>query len=200
MKTKEITRNLWAKTVAGHLASSVRFLVGAAVIGVVFLLSPDLASAKPPAIGAQYDDDGNPTYAYELGKSERGDNILYYEGEGENRKPVYGWMDFATYNGWRRYHSDCHVCHGPDGLGSTYAPGLVESLDYLSWDDFFAVVINGRDSTQGAAEGNVMPAFGEDPNVAEHVEDLYRYLLMRNEGKVRRGTRIPKLSKFVEEE
>ena len=25
----------------------------------------------------------------------------------------YGWMDFATYKGWRAYHAECHVCHGP---------------------------------------------------------------------------------------
>ena len=28
----------------------------------------------------------------------------------------------------RRYHSDCHVCHGPDGEGSSYAPALKDSL------------------------------------------------------------------------
>ncbi len=199
MKIKDMTTDMPEDGAIRYPAPSVGFLAGVAFSGILFLLSSGAAFARPAAIEPQYDDDGNPTYAYELGKDERADNILYYEGEGENRTPVYGWMDFATYNGWRRYHSDCHVCHGPDGMGSTYAPGLVESLDYLSWDDFFAVVINGRDSTQGAMEGNVMPAFGEDPNVAEHVEDLYRYLAMRHEGKVRRGTRIPKLSKFKEE-
>ena len=33
-------------------------------------------------------------------------------------------VDWATYNGYRRYHGECHVCHGPNGLGSTYAPAL----------------------------------------------------------------------------
>ncbi len=37
-------------------------------------------------------------------------------------------VDWATYNGYRRYHGECHVCHGPNGLGSTYAPALAESL------------------------------------------------------------------------
>ena len=38
---------------------------------------------------------------------------------------VDGKVDLATYNGYRRYHSSCHVCHGPDALGSSYAPALL---------------------------------------------------------------------------
>ena len=26
-------------------------------------------------------------------------------------------VDWFTYSGYRRYHSECHVCHGPDGEG-----------------------------------------------------------------------------------
>ena len=37
-------------------------------------------------------------------------------------------VDFATFNGFRRYHAECHVCHGPDGEGSTYAPALKNSV------------------------------------------------------------------------
>ena len=33
-------------------------------------------------------------------------------------------LDWYTYSGYRRYHAECHVCHGPDGMGSTYAPAL----------------------------------------------------------------------------
>ena len=29
---------------------------------------------------------------------------------------------------------------------------------------------------QGAQKGNVMPAFGENTNVAPHIEDIYRYV------------------------
>lgn len=39
-----------------------------------------------------------------------------------------GEVDAATYNGFRRYHTACNYCHGPDGLGSTFAPSLVEQL------------------------------------------------------------------------
>ena len=28
-----------------------------------------------------------------------------------------GTVDWFTYSGFRRYHSECHVCHGPDGFG-----------------------------------------------------------------------------------
>ncbi len=29
-----------------------------------------------------------------------------------------------TYSGWRRYHAECHVCHGPNADGSSIAPAL----------------------------------------------------------------------------
>ena len=38
-------------------------------------------------------------------------------------------LDWYTYSGYRRYHAECHVCHGPDGMGSTYAPALKDSLE-----------------------------------------------------------------------
>ena len=41
-------------------------------------------------------------------------------------------VDWATYNGYRRYHGECHVCHGPNGLGSTYAPALADSLKTMT--------------------------------------------------------------------
>src|SRR5262245_61830260 len=37
-------------------------------------------------------------------------------------------VDKATYVGWRTFHSTCFVCHGPNALGSTFAPNLVERL------------------------------------------------------------------------
>ena len=43
----------------------------------------------------------------------------------ENGEPSYkisedGTVDWATYEGFKRYHSECHTCHGPNGLGSTF--------------------------------------------------------------------------------
>ena len=55
---------------------------------------------------------------------------------------VDGKVDQGTYNGWRRYHASCHTCHGPDGLGSSYAPNLVDSMPVLSDEEFAEVVVN----------------------------------------------------------
>ena len=52
---------------------------------------------------------------------------------------------------------------------------------------------------EGAQEGNVMPAFGENTNVEPHINDIYRYVKARADGKIRRGVRLPKLPKFKEE-
>ncbi len=54
-----------------------------------------------------------------------------------------GKVDWYTYSGFRRYHSECHVCHGPEGEGSTYAPGLVETLKTMKYPDFMNIVASG---------------------------------------------------------
>src|SRR5262249_3122946 len=69
-----------------------------------------------------------------------------------------GKVDWYPYSGFRRYHSDCHVCHGPDGEGSTYAPALKDSLKSISYSDFVGVVASGRKNVNSSSE-NVMPAF-----------------------------------------
>ena len=166
-----------------------------------------------PAVEPQYnDEEGDPAYYYVINGNPPGEppdyegmelkDVLYFVDPKaktvEEREPISGWMDFATYDGWRRYHESCHVCHGPDGMGSTYAPAITESMKTMNWEYFANVVINGRGRAEGAAAGNVMPAFGEDGNVAPYVEDLYRYLKMRADGKVRRGVRMPRLPKYKE--
>ena len=89
-----------------------------------------------------------------------------------------GTVDWYTYSGYRRYHSECHVCHGPDGMGSTYAPGLTDSLKTMSYGDFLGVVASGRKNVTSSQE-NVMPAFGSNQNVACYMDDLYVYLRAR---------------------
>src|SRR5260370_1933046 len=89
-----------------------------------------------------------------------------------------GAADWYTYSGYRRYHSECHVCHGPDGMGSTYAPALKDSLKTMSYADFLGVVASGRQNVS-TAQDNVMPAFGDNPNVACYMDDLYVYLRAR---------------------
>jgi methanol metabolism-related c-type cytochrome len=97
-----------------------------------------------------------------------------------------GKVDQGTFNGWRRYHASCHTCHGPDGLGSSYAPNLVDSMKTLSYEDFVEVVINGRENVT-TGQQNVMPAFGMVQDVAIYIDDLYAYLQARADGVLGRG-------------
>ena len=181
---------------------------------------------RPDAVEPAWDENDNPTYVIKYGKGDRIDpstnkplNMIQILCDGKAVDQVseekldacrddaslveeqYGWMDFSTYKGWRAYHAECHVCHGPDAMGSTYAPSLMVSLqEGLSYDDFFNVIMNGRGEAEGAQKGNVMPAFGANTNVAPHVEDMYRYVKARADGKIIRGVRLPKLPKFKEAE
>jgi len=56
-------------------------------------------------------------------KSEDG-KYLDKEGNPTFKVASDGTIDWYTYSGYRRYHSECHVCHGPDGMGSTYRTGV----------------------------------------------------------------------------
>lgn len=139
-----------------------------AALGVAVAAGAALAQgglSDPAAVesedGKYYDAEGYPTF-----------NI----GEG-------GAVDFHTFSGYRRYHAECHVCHGPDGEGSTYAPALRESLTAeISYEDFVDIVTNGKQN------GNsVMPAFGANPNVMCYLDDIYIYLRARAQGELPRG-------------
>ena len=97
-----------------------------------------------------------------------------------------GTIDWLTYSGFRRYHSECHVCHGPEGEGSSYAPALKNSAITLDYYDFIDVVTNGRQVVNAATQ-NVMPAFGDNPNVMCYIDDIYVYLKARGTDAVPRG-------------
>ncbi|MEF2072573.1 c-type cytochrome, methanol metabolism-related [Consotaella aegiceratis] len=105
-----------------------------------------------------------------------------------------GTVDFPTYSGFRRYHSECHVCHGPDGLGSSYAPALVQSVKTLSYVDFMGIVAGGRQHVD-SGNNNVMPAFGDNPNVMCYLNDIYTYLRARGQGDLPRGRPAKKEAK-----
>ena len=105
-----------------------------------------------------------------------------------------GAIDWYSYSGFRRYHSECHVCHGPDGLGSSFAPALAESMKTMSYEDFLEVVVNGQESV-GTAQQNKMPAFGENMNVMCFIDDLYAYLKARADGVLGRGRPSKKQAK-----
>jgi methanol metabolism-related c-type cytochrome len=107
----------------------------------------------------------------------------------QDEKPysiVDGKVDKGTYNGYRRYADSCLRCHGPDGMGSSYAPNLVDSLKQMSYEDFTTVVINGRQNL-GAGQEKVMPPFGMVEDVALYIDDIYAYLKARSDGVVGRG-------------
>jgi methanol metabolism-related c-type cytochrome len=97
-----------------------------------------------------------------------------------------GKVDYGTYNGFRRYHSFCHVCHGPDAMGSTYAPALKDSMTRLTYDEFLEVVVNGR-QVQTAGQDSVMPGFAEAEDVMLYIDHIYAYLKARADDKIGRG-------------
>jgi len=112
----------------------------------------------------------------------------YYDKEGNPTFKVQGdgTVDWFTYSGFRRYHSDCHVCHGPDGEGSSYAPALSNYLNTKDYSDFASVVVNGRKNVNTAQE-SVMPSFGTNRNVMCYLEDLFVYLRARANDAIPRG-------------
>ena len=124
------------------------------------------------------------------------DNIAVgYEEDGryytEDGVPTYniaedGTIDWLTYSGFRRYHSECHVCHGPEGEGGSYAPALKVSAIEMDYYDFVDVVTNGRQRIS-ASEQSVMPAFGTNPNVMCYLDDIYTYLKARGTDALPRG-------------
>ena len=144
----------------------VAVMVAAGVLGIGFAFAD--GSGDPAAVknedGKYYDREGNPTY-----------KVL-----------PDGTVDWFTYSGYRRYHADCHVCHGPDGAGSSYGPALRNSLKTMSYSDYSTVVVNGRKNVNTAQE-NVMPAFGTNRNVMCYFEDIFIYLRARANDAVARG-------------
>jgi methanol metabolism-related c-type cytochrome len=136
--------------------SAAALILAAACGGIAFADDAVDPTAVKSEDGKYLDKEGNPTF----------------------KVAPDGTVDWYTYSGYRRYHSDCHVCHGPDGMGSSYAPALRDSLKTMSYADFLGVVASGRKNVSTAQE-NVMPAFGDNPNVACYMDDLYVYLRAR---------------------
>lgn len=97
-----------------------------------------------------------------------------------------GTVDWYTYSGFRRYHAECHTCHGPDGLGSTFAPDLVEAMTEIPYDEYVDIVVHGRVYKTSTATSN-MPGFGQNKNVMCFVDDIYAYLMARADGALGRG-------------
>src|SRR3954453_22006014 len=163
----------------------IMWFAGAAIIlavsgGISFAEDAVDPAAVKSEDGKYLDSQGNPTYKVQAD----------------------GTVDWYTYSGYRRYHSECHVCHGPDGMGSTYAPALKDSLKTMGYGDFLGVVASGRKNVSSSQE-NVMPAFGDNPNVACYMDDLYVYLRARANdavGRVRPAKHEDKSKAYTEAE
>jgi mono/diheme cytochrome c family protein len=94
-----------------------------------------------------------------------------------------GTVDWYTYSGYVRYGANCLQCHGPDGLGSSYAPSLVDSLMSLSYPDFLSIVASGKQDVNAAQPGHAV--FRHEPK--RHV--LHRPDPRLPASAVRRGAR-----------
>jgi methanol metabolism-related c-type cytochrome len=150
-----------------------RIFRATACVAVVLALSAGAyaitdGSGDPAAVksddGKWTDKDGNPTFKIESD----------------------GTVDWYTYSGFTRYSSECLRCHGPDGVGSTYAPALIDSMKRLSYSDFYAVVASGKKDVS-SSQDLVMPANGANRNVMCYIDAIYVYLRGRADGAVGRG-------------
>jgi methanol metabolism-related c-type cytochrome len=173
-----------AKAARETLVKSIVFVIALGLSVIAGVLARADGSGDPTAVksadGEYFDKEGNPTYKIQAD----------------------GTVDWYTYSGYRRYHSECHVCHGPDGEGSSYAPALKNSLTRISHSDFLGIVAGGRKNVSTAQE-NVMPAFGTNPNVMCYVDDIYVYLRARANdafGRARPEKREPKPEAFTKAE
>ena len=121
---------------------------------------PKVASSED---GKYADANGNPTFHIENGK-----------------------VDWYTYVGYLRYGANCLQCHGPDGLGSSYAPSLVDSLKTMSYAQFLATVAQGKKNVSASSD-LVMPTFGQNKNVMCYIDAIYVYLRARADGALGRN-------------
>jgi len=149
-----------------------RVCIALMLVSALGPLSVLAETAKKENDGKWVTADGNPTY-----------NIA---GDGT--------VDWYTFSGFRRYHSECHVCHGPDGEGSTYAPGLVESLKTMSYPQFMLIVATGKEEIRTDKQSK-MPAMGDNRNVTCYLEDIYVYLKARADGALPRGRPAKRVDK-----
>ena len=167
--------------VSGMLPASVS--LSALLVSAVLVLPGTVQAQQPPAPA-----DAPAAAAAAPAVAKTKDDLGKYTLE--DGTPTYnvapdGTIDWYAYSGYRRYHAECHVCHGPDGMGSSYAPALAESLKNMTYEQFMEIVVNGKQEVN-SSQNQVMPAFGENKNVMCYMDDLYIYLKARADGAISR--------------
>ena len=98
-----------------------------------------------------------------------------------------GTVDWYTYAGFTRYSAECLRCHGPDGMGSTYAPALIE---FDEATELLAISMRPSPAARKTCprrQGLVMPAEGDNKNVMCYIDAIYTYLRARGDDAIGRG-------------
>ena len=137
--------------------------------------APDAAAAAPAAPASDVKKTMSPE-----GKWSLADGSPTYNIQAD------GTLDWFTYSGFRRYHSECHVCHGPEAQGSTYAPALVDSLKTIDYPTFLGIVASGQQNKR-FQNNSIMPALGDNKNVMCYIDDIYIYIKALSDGVIKRG-------------
>jgi hypothetical protein len=124
-----------------------------------------------------------------------------------------GKVDRNTFQGWRVFHSACHVCHGAGATGTDIAPSLLPRMESMTRREFAERVlvryrllypgdsraaVNPTQDRQAVIEevmakkrgpkGRIsMPGWEGDEDINAHILDLYAYLSARADGMIGPG-------------
>lgn len=94
--------------------------------------------------------------------------------------------------GYEKFGSHCSQCHAQNAEGSTFAPSLVKRLKGMGQGRFTAAVAGGvtrLDSTTG--QYSVMPAWANNEDVMNHVQQIWAFLKARSDGALPAGRPQP---------
>jgi mono/diheme cytochrome c family protein len=96
-------------------------------------------------------------------------------------------VDANSYNGWKTYTGACASCHGEYGEVTTSFPNLLELLNAnIDYDRFVSVLYHGQHGTV-----TVMPSWKGDCDVIPDIDNVYRYLKARADGRLPTGAVSP---------
>ncbi len=93
-------------------------------------------------------------------------------------------LDASSYAGFKLFRNWCARCHGTYGQGMV-GPDLAESLKFISKEQFYDTVENGKSGRIGS-----MPSWNANVQVMENMDQLYAYLKARSDGAI--GVEKPK--------